>query len=258
MNILDKILKNRKITLSSFLKNYKIPEQINTKRISLIERIKNSKKNPIISEIKFASPSKGSISSFRNVGDLAKKMELGGVVGISVLTEPNYFNGSFEILERVRESISLPILLKDFIFHKKQIYHGMELGANVILLIVKMLSNELLQELYNLAISLNLEVLMEIHDTEDLNRIQGIEPKIIGINNRNLETLKVNLKTTLDMIPRIRNRFPNSIIISESGIYTNQDIKNLLKAGANAFLIGSSIMEAPDIQLKLKELLEPS
>lgn len=258
MNILDEILKKRKLTLNSFLKNYKIPEQINTKRISLIEGIKNSEKNPIISEIKFASPSKGSISSFRNVEDLAKKMELGGVVGISVLTEPNYFNGSFEILERVRESISLPILLKDFIFHKKQIYHGKELGANVILLIVKILSNKLLQELYNLAISLELEVLLEIHDTEDLNRIQGIEPKIIGINNRNLETLKVNLKTTLDMIPRIRNRFPNSIIISESGIYTNQDIKNLLKAGANAFLIGSSIMEAPDIQLKLRELLEPS
>ena len=92
----------------------------------------------------------------------------------------------------------------------------------------------------------------------DLNRIQGIEPRIIGINNRNLETLKVNLETSLDMIPRIQKRFPNSLIISESGIYTNQDIQSLSKAGADAFLIGSSIMEAPDIQIKLKQLLEPN
>ncbi|NVM03522.1 MAG: indole-3-glycerol-phosphate synthase [Candidatus Helarchaeota archaeon] len=252
---MDKILKNRKNTLSSFLKNYRIPEQIDNKKISLIQRIKNCKTNPIISEIKFSSPSKGSISTLRNVEDLARKMELGGVVGISVLTEPNFFNGSFEILKRARKSVSLPILLKDFIFSKKQIYYGMELGANVVLLISKMLSKEDLQELYNLATSLELEVLLELHDIEDLNRIQGIKPRIIGINNRNLETLKVNLKTTIDLIPLIQDRFPNSIIISESGIYTNQDIKNLLKAGADAFLIGSSIMEAPNIELKLKELV---
>lgn len=162
-------------------------------------------------------------------------MELGGVVGISVVTEPKYFNGNFEILRRVRNSVSLPILLKDFIFDPKQIHYGIELGADVILLISKMLFKQNLWELHKLAVSLNLEVLIEIHDTKDLDKIRGIEPQMIGINNRNLENFKVDIKNSLNLIPKVRKIYPNSLIISESGIRTKSDIEKLRNEGADAF-----------------------
>ncbi|MHA1384072.1 MAG: indole-3-glycerol-phosphate synthase [Candidatus Helarchaeota archaeon] len=255
MTILDEIFKNRKKTLEGFLNQYKIPEHINPNRISLIQRIKKSRTVNIISEIKLASPSKGKIASFNNIEEIAKKMEKSGVVGISILTEPNYFNGSFENLERVRSSVELPILMKDFIFHPKQLYHGLELGANIVLLIIKMLPLDSIQKLYNLIDKLDLEVILELHDQDDLDKIEGFKPKIIGINNRDLETLKVDINISIELIPEIRKRFPTSIIISESGIYTKEDIKRLSNAGADAFLIGSSIMEAPNIELKIKELM---
>ena len=112
-----------------------------------------------------------------------------------------------------------------------------------------------IQKLYNLIDTLNLEVLVEIHDQEDLEKIEGFKPKLLGINNRNLETLKVDINTSVEMIPEIQKKFPSSFIISESGINTRTDIEKLTAAGANGFLIGSSLMEAPDIELKLKELM---
>jgi indole-3-glycerol phosphate synthase len=254
VNVLDEILENRKVTLNSFIKNYEFPKQVDHEEHSLLHNIRNSRTTSIISEIKFASPSRGKISQAKKIEEVAMEMECGGAVGISVLTEPDYFNGSFDILKKARNSVKLPVLLKDFIFHPKQIYHGIELGADVVLLIVKILSKENLKELHDLVSSLDLESLVEIHDLDDLNKIQGIDPKIIGINNRNLETLKVNLNTTLNLIPLIQKKFPDSLIISESGIHTREQVKNLEQAGADAFLIGSSLMESQDIELKLREL----
>ncbi|MHA1380539.1 MAG: indole-3-glycerol phosphate synthase TrpC [Candidatus Helarchaeota archaeon] len=255
MNVLDEIFEHRKKILKTFLKNYKIPNRIVKKKKSMIKGIKNSNTTPIISEVKFASPSKGQISSIENIESIAKKMEQGGAVGISVLTEPKFFNGSFEILRRVRNTVTLPLLLKDFIFDPKQIFHGAELGADVILIISKILPPDIIRELYNLAISLDLEALVEIHDLSDLKKIQGFKPEIIGINNRNLQNLKVEIKNSINIIPEVRNQFSSTLIVSESGIYTRNDIQELTNAGADAFLIGSSIMEAPDIQIKLKTLL---
>lgn len=255
MTILDEILENRKNALKPFLDQYHVPAKIVSQKRSLIQAIKNSEASPIISEVKFASPSKGQISSSENIELIAKHMEQGGVIGISVLTEPNYFNGSFEIFKRVRNVVSLPILLKDFIFNPKQIYYGTELGANVILIIAKMLPEEIIRQLYKITISLDLEALVEIHDLLDLEKIQGFTPRIIGINNRDLQNLEVDIKNTIELIPEVRKRFPDAFIISESGIYTRNDIEKLSGAGVDAFLIGSSIMEAPNIQNKLKELM---
>ncbi len=227
--------------------------------LNLSETIKNNKGISIISEIKPASPTLGEIRSNINVPDIAKIMKDSGVIGLSILTEPNYFNGSYTNLKLAVETTELPCLMKDFVINPIQFSIASKLGATNIL-IINSIENLNLEEYYNLAMNYHLEPLIEIHDIDEIKDIQhlfeiGFNPKLIGVNNRNLNTLLIDLNTSKKIIPELKQEFGNKIqIVSESGINSHSDIKELQSYGANAFLIGSSIMKSIDISKKIHEL----
>ncbi len=248
-------LKNeKKINIIEKLKNY-IEYDIDKKRkFKLSKAIKYAKdRNPIITEIKPASPSKGKIKEIneKNILDIAKAMIEGGCIGISILTEPNYFNGSYKNLILVRR-FDIPILMKDFIIDKYQIDIANEIGANAILLIVKALGDDL-GKFLDYADDYKLECLVETHNEKEIDIALNFGAKIIGINNRDLDTLKIDLSTT----ERLSSLIPkNKIKISESGIYKRNELKYVLEC-CDAALIGSSIMESNNIMEKVKTLVFP-
>jgi len=226
-------------------------------RKTLSESIKDNAGISIISEIKPASPTLGDIRTSIDVKSTAQEMESAGVVGLSILTEPNYFNGSYDNLLAAITNTNLPCLMKDFVTDPIQIKVASPIGATNILLINAICN---LEEMYKLALSFGLEPLIEIHNIEEIKDIQhlfdiGEAPKLIGVNNRDLRTLDIDLKTSLEIIPKLKERFGNEIqVISESGIKTVEDIKYVQPSGADAFLIGSSIMQAENIKEKILEL----
>ena len=210
--------------------------------------------NLIISEIKFASPSMGDIREKIPLENIIKAMEKGGVIGFSVLTETDFFKGSIEYIKEIRKYSKKPILMKDFFIHESQIYLAADLDANMILLIAAILERYEISKFLEIATNKGLDVLVEIHNEEDLEKIKGLDVKIIGINNRNLTDFSIDLNATLKLIPLIKQEFKNCVIISESGIKTREDMETVFKAGANATLIGTTIMQADDITAKIKEL----
>lgn len=197
----------------------------------------------IIAEIKKASPSAGLLrSDFDPVG-MAKSYESNGAVAISVLTEEDFFLGSLEHLTTVRRSVSVPVLRKDFIIDEYQVYESKSEGAHAILLIAGLLDTARLKDLLELAESLGLDALVETHTLDDVRAALSAGAKIIGVNNRNLKTFQVDLKTSLDLAAEI----PKNITkVSESGIKTYNDIVVLQRAGFNGFLIGEQFMRAHD------------
>ncbi len=231
----------------------------NTNRIPLSEAIKKKNGISIISEIKPASPTLGDIKKDINVKETVKLMENLDVVGLSILTEPYFFSGSYANLKIAVQNTNIPCLMKDFVVDPVQIFIANQLGATNILLI-NAIENQNLDEYYELAIKYNLEPLIEIHDRKEIKDLKhlfdiGFSPKLIGVNNRNLNTLEINLNTSKEIIPILRNEFGEIIqIISESGINSHSDINHLLSYGANAFLIGSSIMQSTDIKKKILSL----
>lgn len=232
-------------------------EIIKKNRRPLSEIIKNNQGISIISEIKQASPTLGNIKKNVNVKAIATEMESAGVIGLSVLTEPNYFNGSYENLKLAVESTKLPCLMKDFVVDEIQYKIAAQIGATNIL-IINSISN--LEDSYRKALEYSLEPLIEIHDIEELNDIRqlydiGFKPKLIGVNNRNLKTLEIDLNTSKEIIPKINSEFGDDIIIvSESGVNTIEDINFLLQYQADAFLVGSSIMKSNNIKEKILSL----
>ena len=205
------------------------------------------KRNPIIAEFKRKSPS--GLNENRDIVEYVKFMEENGAVGISVLTEEKYFGGSYSDLEKVANIVKIPVLMKDFIVTEKQIDNAYDLGADVILLIVKILTEKELVDLYNYATALGLEVIVEITDENDLKIALRHNFSTIGINSRNLSSLEIDIqhvKNLLGLIPK------DIIKIAESGIKTREDIMQLKQAGANAFLIGTTLMRDPN---KIKELI---
>ena len=226
-------------------------------RQPLSEAIRKKLGISIISEIKPASPTLGEIRKSLDIKEIAKEMESSGVVGLSILTEPNYFNGSYENLKLAIENTKLPCLMKDFVVDPVQYMIASQLGATNIL-IINSISN--LEADYRLAIDYGLEPLIEIHDMDEIKDIHhlydiGFKPTLIGVNNRNLKTLEIDLNTSKVIIPKIKEEFGDKIqVISESGINTGNDIKSLLMYKANAFLIGSSIMKSRDIREKILSL----
>jgi indole-3-glycerol phosphate synthase len=185
-------------------------------------------------------------------------MKKGGAVGISVLTEPKHFGGSFEILSMVREVLDLPILMKDFIISPVQIEAAEKMGANAILLIKSIFDRKLsdfsLNNMIKMAKSKSMEVLLEVHNEAEFLSSLKTEAEMIGINNRDLS----NLNTSFDAIKRILNVTGNGgrIIVSESGIKSPEDIRLLRSFGAHAFLVGTSIMVAKDVESKVREFVE--
>lgn len=208
---------------------------------------------PIIAEFKRASP-RGIINLNLDPKEASLKMIKGGASAISVLTEPYFFKGSFEDLSIIAKTVKAPVLMKDFIISKKQIKKAYTLGADAILLITKILRTDELKEFLKLSKSLSLEAIIEIHDFEDLEKALKIKPSIIGINNRDLRSLKVDLNTFKELAPSI----PKNIIkVAESGVNNLKDVLKLIEFGADAILIGTSIMRAKDIEKTLSKFVNP-
>jgi len=206
----------------------------------------------LIAEVKRASPSRGILRPDFNPVELAKSYALGGAAAISVLTESNYFDGSIDHLAAIKENTTLPLLRKDFIFDPYQVYESRAYGADALLLIVAILSQEQLVELLQLSHSLYLSCLVEVHDQAEVERALLSQAKIIGINNRNLNTFTVDINTTNQLHPLIP---PERIVVSESGIRSQEDIEKLKEWGVNAVLVGEALITAADIHGKMRELI---
>ena len=211
-----------------------------------------TKKLGLIAEVKKASPSKGIIRADFNPAIIAAAYQSGGATCLSVLTDEPYFQGKDEYLTAVKNAVSLPILRKDFMLDEYQIIESRALGADCILLIMAALTDDDALHLYKTATSLGMDSLIEIHDEDELRRALKLSPAMIGVNNRSLKTLNVDLKTGHELGPKI----PNGILkVAESGIDTNDDIKSFQSAGYTAFLVGESLMREPDIANATTRLL---
>ncbi len=205
-----------------------------------------------IAEIKKASPSKGVLREEYDPVEIAIDYESHGAAAISILTEEDHFLGSLEHLKRVRPIVSRPLLRKDFIFDPYQIHEAAAAGADAILLIVAILDAAKLAGLLALTEQAGLDALVEVHDRQELNMALGAGAKIIGVNNRDLRTFKVDLHATLQLAPHV----PDAVVlVSESGIQTADDIRMLRDAGCDAFLIGEAFMKSEKPGKALRELL---
>ncbi len=205
-----------------------------------IQSVKDKKGIPVIAEVKPASPTTHNREvTPEDAAQIAMTMEKAGAAAISVLTEPDFFNGSLENLDHVRKAVNIPVLRKDFIIDEKQLY---ESHSDLILLIAGLLGHRLPQFI-NLAKRRGLQPLVEVHNHAELMNALDTDANIIGINNRNLETMEINLTTTEKLAPIIREHSPDTLIISESGISTPSDGSRVMQAGANAILVGTSIMK---------------
>ena len=227
---------------------------------SLKNAITQSKTVPVITEIKGASPSAGTIKKGFAPEKIAEAMAKGGAVGISVLTEPKHFDGALSYLARVREAVSLPILMKDIVISSVQLEAASRIGANAVLLIEALFDREYcdssVDEMIAEAHSRNLEVLLETHSDDEFRRALSSDADMVGINNRDLGTLKVDLSVTKKILEE--NSAVGKIVVSESGIATADDVRFLHACGAKAFLVGSAIMLANDVEAKVRELVHAS
>ena len=213
----------------------------------------------LIAEIKKASPSAGVICPNFDPVRIARDYEAAGASCLSVLTDEKFFQGSLEYLKLIRAAVRLPLLRKDFIIDERQILQAIEWGADAILLIVAILSDARLQDLHSLAAGAGLGVLVEVHDEAELERALSLGAELIGINNRNLKTFKVDLATTERLAARVRSgapAIPNPpLLVAESGIHTRPDVERLVKCGAQAMLVGESLMKQRDVRAKVRDLL---
>lgn len=220
--------------------------------ISLSKQITDPEKFGIIAEFKRRSPSKGFINKGADILDITTGYVRMGASALSILTEQSYFSGGDRDLVLARAANECPILRKDFIVEEYQVIESRSLGADAILLIAAGLEKADLKRLYQLAKSLGLEVLFEIHDAEELDKIPG-EDVIIGVNNRNLKTMQVDIQTSLEISRLIPEHF---VKVSESGLHSAKELKVLREAGYDGFLIGEQFMRFANPALALKELVE--
>ena len=205
----------------------------------------------VIAEIKKASPSKGVMRENFQPAEIAASYEKGGACCLSVLTDIDFFQGSDAYLQQARQACSLPVLRKDFIIDPYQVYEARAIGADCILLIVAALGDAQLNELASLALHLDMDVLVEVHDAEELARALLLNLPLIGINNRNLRTFETTLDTTLSLLSQIPE---NRIVVTESGIHTPADVARMRAHHVNAFLVGEAFMQAEEPGEKLREL----
>lgn len=244
--ILDTIIEKKKETLEqSFL------DCMPKTKGPIAQAMKKKDQLFVIGEIKKASPSKGVIVEDFDVERFAKDYTLAGIDAMSILTEEHFFQGALHNIKLAKAYTHVPVLRKDFIMDAREIAQSKQYGADMILLIVAMLSDEQLASFYQMARMLYLECVVEVHNEEELQRALKIHPDIIGINNRNLKTFEVSLDTTR----RLAKLIPEDItIVSESGIFTHEDMLLAKDAGADAVLIGESFMRSHNFEQHLQEL----
>ena len=212
----------------------------------------------IIAEVKKASPSKGIIRENFDPVEIARSYQEGGASCLSVLTDKSFFKGGFDVLQNVREVVEIPILCKDFVLTPYQIYQARAAGADAVLLIAAILSDQDLRYLQKVAYSLGMKVLVEVHDSSELERVVNIGRfSLIGINNRDLGTFETDLRTTEILARKYKELVSDEItlLVSESGLSSRSDLRRVLKAGAQAVLVGESLMRQPDICQGIKDLI---
>lgn len=197
----------------------------------------------VIAEIKKASPSRGVLRDPFDPVAIAESYQQGGAACLSVLTDESFFQGHNDYLIQARDACALPVIRKDFLIDRWQIAQARAIGADCVLLIASALDDDTLADLYHYAVSLTMDVLIEVHDAEELARAQRLNPPIIGINNRDLRSFEVSLDTTLDLLPEID---PDRIVVTESGIMSSNDVLRMRGSGVHAFLVGEAFMRADD------------
>jgi indole-3-glycerol phosphate synthase len=220
--------------------------------VAALERVIEAGTYGLVAEIKRASPSAGLIRGDFNVASVASAYREGGAACLSVLTDGPEFRGSLEDLKLAREAADLPVLRKDFLLDPYQVWEARAWGADCILIILASLSNNDAQQIENMAFSLGMDALIEVHDENELRRALELRSKVIGINNRNLKSLRVDLATTENlakMVPR------NRLLVSESGLRSPRDLARMARAGARCFLVGESLMRQNDIAAATRALL---
>ncbi|MFQ5735918.1 MAG: indole-3-glycerol phosphate synthase TrpC [Thermodesulfobacteriota bacterium] len=257
--ILDEIVRDKKIEVEGLKKYYplkKIEDKIARGKTTadFLEAVA-FKGGPdairIIAEVKRASPSKGIICQNFMPCEIARQYETTKAAAVSVITESKYFKGDLEYLVAITRNLKIPVLRKDFIFDEYQVYESRGAGADAILLIAAILEPALLKGLIELADSMGMDSLVEVHDEAEIEKALGAGARIIGINNRDLQTFEVDMETTVRLAPKIPG---GCAIVSESGISSHADILHLKEAGASAFLIGEAILRERDMRAKLREL----
>lgn len=260
MNTLEKICDDKRAHIAR--NEHYIPQIVHSERAKIqspalgfcnvIKKQRAEKRPALIAEIKKASPSKGIIRPDFDPVKIAMAYEQSGATCLSVLTDQPYFKGADEDLVAVKHTSRLPVIRKDFMLSPYQIYESRGLGADCILLIMAALDDDTAKSLYKLSTELGMDVLIEVHNLEELERAMKLDPMMIGVNSRDLKTLDVNIQTAFDLISRI----PSSVIrVAESGISTNAQIQSLFEAGFDAFLVGESLMRENDIGAAVRKLL---
>ena len=261
MNILDKIVEQKKIEVA------RLPARIiaagdlrdamleHGERRDFLAALRQPRTGSValIAEVKKASPSAGIICQNFDPVRIAKEYEAAGASCLSVLTDGQFFQGSLDYLRQIRTAVKLPLLRKDFIIDERQILEAIEWGADAILLIVAILTDEQLARFHTLATEAGLAVLVEVHDEEELSRALKISPQLIGVNNRNLKTFQVDLATTEKLAPKIISH--GSLLVAESGIHARADVERVRKCGAGAILVGESLLKDGNIGAKVRELI---
>ncbi|MEC3247142.1 indole-3-glycerol phosphate synthase TrpC [Bacillus cereus] len=239
--ILDEIVEQKQREVAELYEIY-TPVKTKRKTHSLVEALQQF---TVIAEVKRASPSKGDINLHVDVQKQVGTYEKCGAGAVSVLTDGQFFKGSFHDLQTAREESNIPLLCKDFIIDKIQIDRAYEAGADIILLIVAALTKEKLKELYSYVLEKGLEVIVEVHDEQELETAIVLNPHVIGINNRNLKTFEVDLSQTEKLGKRLNEE--KLLWISESGIHSKEDIIRVKRAGAKGVLVGEALMTSSSI-----------
>ena len=258
-DILKKIIARKKIEIEECRNNTSLDDMIAKSKYGLptrgfYEALNNKskrKESAVIAEIKKASPSRGVLRKDFNPIDIAKSYESGGATCLSILTDKDFFKGDNQYLIDAREAVNIPVLRKDFIIDPYQIYEARAINADCILLIASCLNDIQLKNLSNLAIELSMDVLVEVHDLDELKRALKLNLPMVGINNRNLRTFEVSLQTTIDLLKEIND---NSLVITESGILTKQDVELMRVNEIYGYLVGEAFMRQDNPGMALQEI----
>ncbi len=252
-NILRKLVNNSQMAIDDGV--YEVESNLEKSNKDFIQIIKTSGHAPLLTEVKFSSPSLGKIRTITDPVSIASQMIAGGSKALSVLTQPHLFNGSPEYFMKVRQAVDVPMLMKDIMIDKVQIDAAKKIGADFMLVIQSLFDQNYLKEIDEFIAyghKQGLQILLEVHTKQEFENALKTQADLIGINNRNLDTLEIDLKTTETILSGIDKSRP---ILSESGIDTPEDIQYLKKCGADAFLIGSSIMKSDNIEEQVKKLV---